>query len=660
MTTQLFAVDTSSDITLGTETKKLARTTRGTGLVSKITNTGASPPIQVTDGAGGAAITWYTGPWAAITISGTITFNWWALESATQANTGLRVRIERCSGNGAVISTIVNSARGIELGTSAAVQNWTATPTSTVLAVGDRLKITVSGDAVGTMGTGRTFTVGYGLGSSGANGDSFVTLTETLTASWAGSAALNATGALSAGSAQTAKGATALSATGSFLAGSGVTPFGQAVMNATAALTAGSAVGQTSTAALNTTAALTVGDSVTALGSAGLPATATFGAVGIVGLVDYRPSMLASFGYGAGRGAVAAFGYGGDILVTTREDVASFGYGGVVGGIASLGYGGVADANVRAGAALDASATLLAAATQTVTGSAGLNGSGTLVAVGAFSVSRALVSWVSFEVPEALPAASGALLNAIATLALGVRMPDDPTALGLTDELSAGILNAVGSFLAVGSATALDDPTALGLTEEGLAAAAALLNASGTLTVSGQVAGFRSAALNASGTLTARGLIVRLTAALLNASATLTAVGNQIAPGTGTLNANAALTAAGNQGVRGTVSLAGISSFSATGSAAGTGTPLLNATASLTATATLRFAGAATLNAAATLSANGQVTGFRAATLNATASLSAAGAVHFGVEPVGLLAQGRRIAITANGRILTLRAKERV
>lgn len=175
--------DAASDIDPGAELEKLASPTRGAAAVSKVTNTAAGPTagVQVTNGAGGTAIAWLSAPLDAVTIAGTVTFNVRMAESAAQANTGAQVKIERCNGAGVVQSTIVNSEQGTELTTSESARNWTATPTSTALSAGDRIKITVLGnDAGGNMGSGRTFTLWYDGPTAGASGDSYVTFTESL------------------------------------------------------------------------------------------------------------------------------------------------------------------------------------------------------------------------------------------------------------------------------------------------------------------------------------------------------------------------------------------------------------------------------------------------------------------------------------------------
>jgi hypothetical protein len=96
------------------------------------------------------------------------------------ANAGMGVKVERTNGSGTVQSTIVDSPKGTELTlTTPTAQNWTATPTSTALSTGDRLKVTCYiKNAGGTMGD--NFLCGMYPAFSGAT-ISWVRFTETIT-----------------------------------------------------------------------------------------------------------------------------------------------------------------------------------------------------------------------------------------------------------------------------------------------------------------------------------------------------------------------------------------------------------------------------------------------------------------------------------------------
>lgn len=133
---------------------------------------------------GSTKVSYWTNPLAAVTISGTMTMNLWMDENNMSANVGAQVIVERCDGTGAFISTILNSEKGIELPvTTPTAQNWTATPTSTTLADGDRIRLRVYGNDVGTMASGFTFELSAGAPTAAALGDSWIQFTETITES---------------------------------------------------------------------------------------------------------------------------------------------------------------------------------------------------------------------------------------------------------------------------------------------------------------------------------------------------------------------------------------------------------------------------------------------------------------------------------------------
>lgn len=130
------------------------------------------------------AITWFSDPiTAAVTISGTVTVNVWGFEAANTVNAGAGILIERTNNAGTVQSTIV-AVTGVpatitEYTTAPTVKTGTYTPTSTNMAVGERIKFTVSVRNVGTMGANATgVTNGYAGPTAGANGDAYIEFTE--------------------------------------------------------------------------------------------------------------------------------------------------------------------------------------------------------------------------------------------------------------------------------------------------------------------------------------------------------------------------------------------------------------------------------------------------------------------------------------------------
>jgi hypothetical protein len=192
MATKVFFYNAPDEIHGGTNTAKLDTTTsgwvakatgtaQGSGLASRDTNTvtGATNGVEV---ASTVPWEWITPPIdAAVTISGAITGNLWASENNMSANVAINFVVDRLQPDG-TITQIVKSARTTELGFSGSrtVQNFTATPGAGVAcSKGDRLCVRVFGDDAGTMATGFTFSFGYDGTTAAADGDSFISFTET-------------------------------------------------------------------------------------------------------------------------------------------------------------------------------------------------------------------------------------------------------------------------------------------------------------------------------------------------------------------------------------------------------------------------------------------------------------------------------------------------
>lgn len=158
---------------------------RGAASTTAVTATTAGGTnIPITQTSGGQAIVWFSEPiTTAVTISGTVTVNLRGLEAANNVNCGGGVLIERANNAGTVQSTIV-AVTGIpavitEYGTTDAAKNGTYTPTSTAMAVGERIKVTISVRNVGTMGANASgCTNSYNGPAAAAAGDTYVTFTE--------------------------------------------------------------------------------------------------------------------------------------------------------------------------------------------------------------------------------------------------------------------------------------------------------------------------------------------------------------------------------------------------------------------------------------------------------------------------------------------------
>jgi hypothetical protein len=189
MATTLFLRNTAeTGLTIsGNVIYKLA-TTRGSSVSFNfiVSAVASGNHLQIVSNFDGSVATIWAYRVNAVTISSTVSFNFWGSESLMTTNAGFAAIVSRYDNGGNFISDVVaqanaNHADGVELGTSAAAMSWTATPTSTSFSDGDWLTILVHADAVGTMGTG---TVGVDVGgpTSAADGDTFVTFTETITA----------------------------------------------------------------------------------------------------------------------------------------------------------------------------------------------------------------------------------------------------------------------------------------------------------------------------------------------------------------------------------------------------------------------------------------------------------------------------------------------
>lgn len=188
MATQLFLqrvirVESGVAIT-GFDEIKLATARDNLATGSQVATTASGNHIIVDNGDNTANLIWLYRV-NAVTISGIVTFNLWGNESAMAVNAGLAAVVSRYDSTGNFISDVVaqanaNHADDVELGTSSAAMNWTATPTSTTFSAGDWLAVVVHADAVGTMAAG-TVTLAHGGPTAAASGDSYVTFTETIT-----------------------------------------------------------------------------------------------------------------------------------------------------------------------------------------------------------------------------------------------------------------------------------------------------------------------------------------------------------------------------------------------------------------------------------------------------------------------------------------------
>lgn len=159
---------------------------RGRVSATVVTSTTAGGTnIVVTATGGGQALTWFSEPITeAITISGTVTVNIRGLEAANTVNAGRGILIERTNNAGTVQSTIVADSTVPAViteytTTDAANGAATYTPTSTNMAVGERIKITLKVRNVGTMAANASgVTNSHDGPAAGAAGDTWVRFNE--------------------------------------------------------------------------------------------------------------------------------------------------------------------------------------------------------------------------------------------------------------------------------------------------------------------------------------------------------------------------------------------------------------------------------------------------------------------------------------------------
>jgi len=121
---------------------------------------------------------------ADVRIYQSITFNVWAMEGSMSCNAATNCRVMRIDGATGAVTQILKTARTTELGTTdppPAASNWSGTPTDTTFNRGDRIVAVQFLDDAGTMSYQAVNNWHYVDGATGgANGDSYLTFTETL------------------------------------------------------------------------------------------------------------------------------------------------------------------------------------------------------------------------------------------------------------------------------------------------------------------------------------------------------------------------------------------------------------------------------------------------------------------------------------------------
>lgn len=196
----LYLTDTASDVSNGNVTRK-AFTTRGAAVTSIIVNTRAGPasPTQWTASAGGTIQEWFTPQLQAFTLTGLVAANIRAKVSGVAAFCGMRLEIAVCNSDGS--SPVVWASHGYQKGGatsndtgSAEYGSFINSSSEVVLPIvsmsgadvsvtqGQRLRIRLYiQDSTTAMVTGNTATLYYAGTSAAVSGDTYLTLTQTVT-----------------------------------------------------------------------------------------------------------------------------------------------------------------------------------------------------------------------------------------------------------------------------------------------------------------------------------------------------------------------------------------------------------------------------------------------------------------------------------------------
>lgn len=116
-----------------------------------------------------------------LSTTDTMTFNIWARESNMSANAGMRCRVWKID-HGAFGNVQGPYDDGVELGTADAAMNWTGNAASNItFNKGDKIALGLYLTNVGTMASGHSGIVSYDGPTGGADGDSWLRLTNNVT-----------------------------------------------------------------------------------------------------------------------------------------------------------------------------------------------------------------------------------------------------------------------------------------------------------------------------------------------------------------------------------------------------------------------------------------------------------------------------------------------
>lgn len=180
---------------VGANVEKEMWTARGDGVNTAVVNCAAGwlSPIQYTDTAGGTAIEWYSKQLTAFTLSGLVRLNpsWATSNSSSFAGIRGEIAVVNADGSGAVVWAAncmanTNSAGGDNGGSESTFVPWNICGDDLAVTDGQRLRLRFFIDdapetPMTNPGGTTTCTLYYDGTSGGATGDSFITLTQTVT-----------------------------------------------------------------------------------------------------------------------------------------------------------------------------------------------------------------------------------------------------------------------------------------------------------------------------------------------------------------------------------------------------------------------------------------------------------------------------------------------
>lgn len=124
---------------------------------------------------------WASQPLEAFTLSSSVSINLRGDESNNTANASLGLRLYKWALSGGLGSSLGQASPTTELGTSEGAVTASVTPTSTAFSSGDVLVVEVGIINIGTMGNGITVNFYFNGPTAAASGDSYFTLTDTVT-----------------------------------------------------------------------------------------------------------------------------------------------------------------------------------------------------------------------------------------------------------------------------------------------------------------------------------------------------------------------------------------------------------------------------------------------------------------------------------------------